>query len=253
MIVIASHNRIDLLDEILKSLTQIDLCGFEILVVDTGSTDPNYIHFKETIVGKYPQVIFDRREEKCYESGAFIHAIKNYRRDRYIFLQDSLVVTNKNFVKNINEKLENCDVLPFFNFRLFLHKNVAPYLTACWVPSTDENYYLHYDNMYEANWAEHGLQPLTYPQNAFWGNMFAVNRETLDKLPPEWLDHEPRNKTESCAMERRWALMFHKIGAKVEFLEYLTLDQWNIFHRGFFVDGNFIFDSNIRKVHINRQ
>lgn len=212
MIVIPSHDRIDLLVRMVRRLCEIDLNGHEVLIVDTNSDSEQY---QETISNIAPWFLhyhqnfkFVRKDYKCRDSGAFIHAYKNYHAEKYIFLHDSVQITNPNFIAEMDLALQSYDVVPVFNFGF------------------------GYDNYEQQIWAEQKLPPITnYPQDGFIGPLFGVNKSTLDKLPTEWLI-EPTNKMEGCGMERRWAVMFHLINASVKFLDYIPHEEFGIFWDG---------------------
>ena len=64
MIVVASHNRIDLLDNMLKTLSSIDLNNNEVLIIDTNSDNEEYKAFFAQCAEKYP-FMFDRKDYTC--------------------------------------------------------------------------------------------------------------------------------------------------------------------------------------------
>jgi hypothetical protein len=195
MIVVASHNRIDLLDNILKNLSSINLNNHDVLIVDTNSDNIDYKNFFQECITKYPNFIFETKDYTCWDSGAYIHAYKNYERDSYIFFQDSLTITNKNLIPMWDNFLKLYDVVPFINFGYF------------------------YDNDGSQEWSEDDLPHLNNkPTDSIFGPIFGVTKETMDKLPKEWLK-EPTNKIQGCGMERRWSLMFHLVGASKHYIE----------------------------------
>jgi len=198
MIVIASHDDVELLENMLVRLSEINLNGHEVLIVDTNSDKLDYLeafkHAKET----YPQFHFIRKDYTCWDSGAYIHAYKHYYAEKYIFLQDSLYITNPNFFVEMDTMLDTYDVVPIFDF-FFAYPGGD--IEKEWV----EKYLLDSDRT-------------GYPRYGIFGPIFGVNRYILDKMPPIWFDVEPHNKLTGCRMERRWALMFHQIGASKKYL-----------------------------------
>lgn len=116
MIVIASHDRIDFLKNLLTQLHSIDLNGHTILVVDTNSTDKYFLENIDGLTKSFPNVLFDRKDYDCWDSGAYIHAYNNYISDRYIFLQDSIEITNPNVIIEWDNMLNLNDVVPMYNF-----------------------------------------------------------------------------------------------------------------------------------------
>jgi hypothetical protein len=200
MIVIASHNRTDLLDNMLETLSSINLNNNKVLIINTNSDNEEYKTFFEECKLNYPQYIFETLNYTCWDSGAYIYAYKNYHSDKYIFLQDSITITNPKLILMWENFLNIYEVIPFINFRYF------------------------YENEDQRLWSEEDLTINSVPQDSIFGPIFGVRKETLDKLPKEWLKY-PTNKNEGCGMERRWSLMFHLIDASKHYLEYTNFQK----------------------------
>jgi len=200
MIVIASHNRIDLLDNMLKTLSSINLNNNQVLIIDTNSDNEEYKTFFEECKLNYPQYIFETLDYTCWDSGAYIYAYNNYPSNKYIFLQDSLNITNPKLILMWENFLDIYEVVPWINFGYF------------------------YENEDQRLWGEEGLTINNNPHDSIFGPIFGVRKETLDKLPKEWLKY-PTNKNEGCGMERRWSLMFHLIDASKHYLEYTNFSK----------------------------
>jgi hypothetical protein len=194
MIVIASHNRVDLLENMIKRLKEIDLNNHKVLIVDTNSDNINFKQRFKELQKENPEFIFNKKDYTCWDSGAYIHAYKTYIEDSFIFLQDSLIITNNYLIPIIDGYLKNHEVVPFINFGY------------------------GYENEEQKEFTEQGLNITSLPPHAIFGPIFGVRTETLDKLPKEWLI-EPYNKMTGCGMERRWSLMFHLIEASKHYLE----------------------------------
>lgn len=210
MIVIAAHDRIDLLINLLNDLTNIDLNDHKISVIDTNSKMEEFKNEFKSLHIRYPNINFISLDYDCYDSGAYIYSFLKYNEEKsFIFLQDSIRIVNCNFVKEIDKKLESVDVLPFFNF-----------IFSYW-------------NEEEKVWSEQDINvPIIYPKYGFFGPMFAVNSEVMRKFDPVWFDKIPKIKRQQTAMERRWAVLFNIIGAKIEFLNYLEPNIINNFTGG---------------------
>lgn len=207
MIVLASHNRIDLLENLLIQLHQINLNGHNILVVDTNSKDNVYLKGIVDIKERYPNVIFDRKEYDCYDSGAFIHAYKKYKSNSFIFLQDSIKITNPNIMVEWDIALSENGVVPMYNFDFF------------------------YDNEEQRIWVTDMIGCESQPTDGIFGPIFGVNKEILDLIPIGWLK-EPNNKLYACAMERRWSLIFHVLNIKKQYMVYLNSNEQQDFLTG---------------------
>lgn len=192
MIVFASHDNTNLLDLNVSRLCELDLNGHEVLIVDTCSKDIRYIKHFNRLKKQHPQFRFMRKEYACWDTGAYIHAYRHYKAERYIFLQDSVYLSSNTFVTDIDKLLDDYEVVPMFD------------------------HFYTYDTESVKNWVEDGLPVVTRPDYLFFGPIFAVRRETMDRIPNEW-HREPHNKFTATSMERRWALMFHLIGATHKF------------------------------------
>ena len=81
-----------------------------------------------------------------------------------------------------------------------------------------------YENEDQRLWGEEDLIINSVPHDSIFGPIFGVRKETLDRLPKEWLKH-PTNKMEGCSMERRWSLMFYLINASKHYLEYTNFQK----------------------------
>lgn len=200
MIVIASHNNIDLVSNLLAQLHDIDLNGHEILVVDTNSTDTEYLELISSVVGQYKDVTFVKKDYKCFDSGAYIHAYLNYTSNRYIFLQDSISIVDKDIILKWDKLLDSSDVVPMYNFEF------------------------GYDNDDQKIWSEDMINHTSYPEFGIFGPIFAINRYALDIIPRDWLK-DPHCKMHACAMERRWSLIFHVLGMKIHFMVHMNKNE----------------------------
>lgn len=220
MIVFASHNNTNLLDLNLERLCEIDLNGHDVLFIDTGSTDEEYIRYFDEMKKKYSQFMFIRKDNMCWDTGAYLHAYRNYVRDRYIFLQDSIYISSDTFIKEIDEMLDRYEVVPIF-----------------------DSWYT-YDSTADLEWVEDGLGVVeSRPLRLYFGPMFATRRSTMDKIPNDW-HREPHDKVTATRMERRWALMFH-----------LLKVSWAYYHRvnyGHFWQKFPCTQHKIRKIWMNR-
>jgi hypothetical protein len=200
MIVVASHNRVDLLSNVIKNLSAINLNNHEVLIVDTNSDDEEYKEFFKECEIEYPEILFRTLNQTCWDSGAYIYAYNTFDSNRYIFLQDSLEITNNNLIPLWDNFLSLYEVVPFINFGYF------------------------YESDEQKTWSEEGLNTVTVPKDSIFGPIFGVRRETLDKIPKEWLK-VPVNKIQGCGMERRWSLMFHLLNCSKHYIEYTNFKK----------------------------
>ena len=195
MIVVATHNNIEILHKFLISLENVDLCDEQVLIVDTNSQD---IKFKEWFLdckNKYPYH-FTSLDYKCFDSGAYIWAYQNIKnQDNWIFLQDSLEIIRPDYISQIKEQLKSFEVVAGFDF---------PY-----------SYDIH---PLQKVWCETDIEFHNYPEKGIFGPIFSVRNSTMNRIPESWLKY-PQEKLMQQGMERRWSLMFHSINASKTYLE----------------------------------
>ena len=216
MIVLSTHDRIDLLESMLNRFNEINLNGHEVLVIDTNSTNQEYLDYFNQAKEKY-NFNFIRLNYTCWDSGAYIYAFQNHPSDKYI-----LDITNPNLFVDIDNLLNQHDVVPFFNFKYI------------------------YDHDQQKEWAEDGLEITSLPEYGIFGPLFGATHNILQKLPIEWLKY-PTEKYQGTGMERRWSLMFHLINANKHYLsEATSSDLDNIMA---FIDRN---KQNINKIYLRR-
>jgi hypothetical protein len=194
MIVIATHNNCDILKRILDSLQRIDLAGHEVSIIDTNSTDVKFIEYFDNLKLQFPYNFY-RTEYTCYDSGAYIWAYQNLKSDKWIFLQDSIDILRKDWIRNIDNLLNEYEVVAGWDFLY----SYDPF------PEQKE-------------WVELDIEFTDYPQKAIFGPIFAVRNDTMNRIPKHWLKY-PTNKLLQQGMERRWSLMFHSIKASKIYLE----------------------------------
>lgn len=227
MIVIATHDRLDFLAMMVRRLREIDLNGHDVLLVDTNSQSAEYRNFCNIAAPwfllHHPNFKFERKEYTCWDTGAYVHGYRNYKAEKYIFLQDSLYITNPNFIVEMDKMLDEVDVVPIFNFTY------------------------GYDNDQQKSWCEDGMPVTSLPSEGFFGPIFGARKSALDKIPAEWF-REPNTKNNGCAMERRWSLMFHLTGATKKSLVHVAPERWYDFWGGKHED----FKKQIQKIWVHR-
>jgi hypothetical protein len=194
MIVIVTHDNIDILNTFLNSLKNVDLNNHEVSIIDTNSQSQNFIDYFFNLKNTLPYNFY-KLDYKCYDSGGYIWAYQNLKSDNWIFLQDSIEIIRPDFIKKIDNKLEQYEVVGGFDF---------PY---------------SYDpNELQKPWVETDIEFEDYPELGIFGPMFSVRNTTMDRIPKHWLKYPP-NKLMQQGMERRWSLIFHSINATKTYLE----------------------------------
>jgi len=113
MIVVASHDNDEFLTRLIDQLTQTNLNGHDVLIIDTNSKTKKYIDTFNSLKETYRRFKFFSMIDTTWDTGAYIFAYKNFYADRYIFLQDSIVLTNPNIFLEFDNRLEGNDVVAF--------------------------------------------------------------------------------------------------------------------------------------------
>ena len=198
MIVFAVHNMIEKIELVLNQLNEFN--KIDVLIVDTNSpTDIVKKFFEEKKECYNFKLMYDRLDVTGYETGAFLHAFKNYKYDRYYFFQDSIEFINSDIFNRINFLLEQYNVVSISPFPLI------------------------FDNQEQLNWVmssfnQEELSSLKYRPFGIFGSMFSIKRNDLEKIPTRWLNY-PTNKLQTCGMERKWSIIFSILGLSVIYLE----------------------------------
>jgi hypothetical protein len=194
MIVIATHDNIDILNTLLNSLKNVDLKNHEVSIIDTNSQSQNFIDYFSNLKNILPYNFY-RLDYTCYDSGAYMWAYQNLKADSWIFLQDSIEIINPDWIQEIDNLLKEYEVVAGFDF---------PY---------------SYDpHPLQKPWVESNIEFINYPESGIFGPMFSVRNSTMDKIPKHWFKW-PTEKLMQQGMERRWSLMFHSINATKTYLE----------------------------------
>jgi hypothetical protein len=198
MIVFAVHNMVDKIELVLEQLNKFN--KIDVLIVDTNSpTDVVKWFFEEKKDSYNFKLIYDKLDVTGYETGAFLHAFKNYKADKFYFFQDSIEFINTDIFNKIDSLLEIYNVVSISHFPLI------------------------FDNTEQLNWVissfdKNEISNLKYTPFGIFGSMFSIKRKDLEKIPSKWLNY-PTNKLETCGMERKWAIIFAIIGLSVVYLE----------------------------------
>lgn len=183
MIVIATNNGKQYLQNLLNSLEEVELLNNKILILDTGSTDKEYLN---NLKSKH-QIILDTTPYCGYDTGAYIYAYNNYVDDSYLFLQDSIIIKDKMLIKDGMSNLNEYTIIPLIVFNPM------------------NNFYDNYEQM---EWVQNKIGHHNYRIGIF-GPMFFAKRKSLDKIK-NLNNFIPHNKNIQQAMERGWSVLFEQ-------------------------------------------
>lgn len=184
LVVVASYNGKDFLPRLLSSLEEHKKEEFDILVVDTGTTDIESLKVLESIKSKY---MVEKTPYAGYDTGAYIYAIKGHLYDEYIFLHDSIEVLSDSFIND---------------FRVH-QKDVCYYANFC----------LGYDNEEQRqHLVDIGIFNSKSTHGCF-GPLFYAKRNVLEDILKTFEVDKiiPTTKIHQQGMERGWSMMFDKV------------------------------------------
>lgn len=188
MIVIATNNGHRFLPELIPALERLGTGGYEVLLVDTGSTDPRTLELLEELKSYEGPL---RLRVTCtpyrgYDTGAYIHAYREFPADRYIFLQDSLMPKHGGWVEEFGSR---------FSFGV----GVVPWLV----------FPLTWDSEEQRQFVSSRYACRQAPPYGIFGPIFAAERTALERLDRKsLLNVIPTSKAEQQGMERGWSLAF---------------------------------------------
>jgi len=208
MIVFAVHGIIEKIEIVLEQLNKFN--KIDVLIVDTNSPSDIVRLFYEKNKDKYKfNLYYERINYMCYDSGAYINAFKKYDVEKYYFFQDSIEFINESIFIEINQLLDKFDVVAISSFPLIFDN----YEQINWVFNNLEiNTNINLIDM------QTGRSFVNLPIYGIFGPMFSIKRETLLKIPNEWIT-EPINKNQAMAMERKWPIIFYLLNLSVTYIE----------------------------------
>lgn len=205
MIVIATNNGKNYLQNLLNSIEDIDILNNKILILDTGSTDKEYLN---NLKSRH-EIILDNTPYNGYDTGAYIYAYNNYVDENYLFLQDSIYIKDKYLIKDGLSILNEHTIVPLIVFNPI------------------NNFY---DNQEQINWVQNKIGHHHY-QIGIFGPMFFAKRASLDKIK-NLNNLIPHNKNIQQAMERGWSVVFEQNNLNI-----LPLEKYQHSNHLFDIDG----------------
>lgn len=186
MIVIATNNGSKYIDSLMASLVVYGPAEEKILIVDTQSSDPEYMGHLKTLQARYSKRIdieIAQTPYAGYDTGAYIWAYRNYREPEYMFMQDSMFIKKANWLQQFRDKwTDGISLVSWLKFNVgydgeaqkdFVMKNIGVTDTGGW---------------------------------GVFGPIFYTRLEIMDLFESKGLlNIIPTNKIEQMAMERGWA------------------------------------------------
>lgn len=187
-------------------------CRLEnVLLIDNGSHDLSaYFHAKS------PETNFFG---PTYEAGALFHAFQNYEYDRYLLMQDSIVIEDTTFILHPESHFDGAS-------GVYAFASIAP----ASVGMTGENY--DFISRVFPEFSSYDLNTVSGIQY----NSFSISRADLEKVVAAGFlreDRLPKCKRGSEAWERIWGCIFAELGIPISFLGPVGTTDHPVFKKRF--------------------
>ena len=177
----------------------------EIIVVDSDSEDKQYMKFL-----REEDVIVEDIKNYHYITGAIWHAYKTFKRERYYFLHDSMILKGR-----LDEFVEPSVVsIRYFNSGNRLRN---------WIPNDPRGALgFGFDDEYSRHWSISQLEDHTSYElpdlfTGLFGSALICNRDVLEKLDASGFSKIlPTQKIEDQSMERLWGVALHNEGYDIK-------------------------------------
>lgn len=189
LVVVASNNG----KEHLESFLAANDGRYPVLIVDTGTTDSDCLDYLRAIDN--PRVSVTRTPYRGYDSGAYLWSFWHYPARFYLFLHDSLIPTQPDYVQPFIDRMPPLGAVAWTNFN-----------------------YGDWDSPEQRNAIEYmfPVGELGPPPCGIFGPIFLTNHLTLEHLSLRGLMPTiPTHKDMAQGMERGWAICFHRAGLPV--------------------------------------
>lgn len=189
LVVIATHGGVDLLKESLPKFG-----NRPVAVVETGCKTPEVYELTK----QYPNVLYLSTPYKGYDTGAYLWAYWMIEAEEYLFLQDSVSPREADYFEQFAKKMPGkIGAVGWSSFGLHIWDSGL---------------------QYEATQFMYGSKDV-WPEKGIFGPIFYTTRESLKLMDDSGLlPSYPVHKQGQQAMERAWAILFHRAGLLVNFL-----------------------------------
>lgn len=189
LIVIATHCGADMLAESLPK-TQ----PWPVVVVETGALSPSVMDECD----KWSNVAYLNTPYRGYDTGAYLWAFWNIRARNYLFMQDSCFPREKDFVEQFAKAMPgDMGVVGWSSFDINVWDSADQSVATQWMYGRRDK----------------------WPKKGIFGPIFYTNYKTLFHMRIHGLlPMPPVHKEQQQAMERAWAILFHRAGVRANFL-----------------------------------
>lgn len=156
--------------------------------VETSCWDIHYPHVLGQVNTPY----------RGYDTGAYLWAYWNVPAKNYLFLQDSCCPREDDFVEQFARAMPGPGgAVGWSSFTMTCWDSDAQRTATEWMYGSRD----------------------AWPQYGIFGPIFYTNRQSLDFMSERGLlPMPPVHKQQQQAMERAWAILFHRAGLRVNFL-----------------------------------
>jgi hypothetical protein len=165
-----------------------------VLVVDTGAMIPEV----EAVCDEFDNTAYLLTPYKGYDTGAYLWAYWTVRARNYLFMQDSCCPREDDFVEQFARAMPaQHGAVGWSSFDINVWDSDAQCTATQWMYGRRE----------------------TWPAKGIFGPIFYTNRKSLMRMGVAGLlPMPPVHKEQQQAMERAWAILFHRAGMRVNFL-----------------------------------
>lgn len=190
VIVVATNNGSKQLPRLLKSFEKHGTGGLPVCIVDTGSSDPEFLDYLASL--RSSGYLVERTPYGGYDTGAYIWGYKNYLAKEYVFMQDSMEILNSNWVDCFREKRVDVCFYAYFHIE---------YPNGFDEPAQLE--FIKEAGILNEKTEFCAFGPIFYATRLAMATM--ESRYKFDRIIP-------KNKLQQQGMERGWAMMVDSCG-----------------------------------------
>lgn len=199
MIVIACYNDVEIVQLNVESILKTKNLDENILLVSTDPSKIFLINYLQELEKKYDLIKYFVPNNISFDSGAYINAYFNYIDEYYIFLQDSVIVNDTNWLNQFKKlrSPNNLNAWITFDMPRWDYQNQKD-----WVLSKFSNNIIH-------------------PHQGIFGPIFQISRQLLDKMNDMYnlLNFIPDTKINAMGMERGWAYLSANTNSSINNIE----------------------------------
>jgi len=191
LVVVATHGSM-LIERHLRKMTT--MYTHPVLVVETGPSTPAV----RKLVDATDNALYLNTPYSGYDTGAYLWAFWNVAAKNYLFMQDSCFPREGDYVEQFARAMPgSMGVVGWSSFDINIWDSPEQREATAW--------------MYG--------DPMKWPPKGIFGPIFYTNDASLKYMASlNLLPMPPVHKQQQQAMERAWAILFHRAGIRANFL-----------------------------------